>query len=68
LHFGVVHERNAFLRCTKKKIASGNVFALAMTVEKRHCETAVADAAVSSYITLKRNKFLRRSESNAPVR
>ena len=29
--------------------------------EERHCESAVADAAVSSYITHERNKFLRRS-------
>jgi hypothetical protein len=61
LHFGVVHERNAFLRHTREKIASGNVAALAMTTEERHCESAVADAAVSSYITHERNKFLGRS-------
>jgi len=60
LHFGVVHERNAFLRRTREKIASGNVIALAMTAEERHCESAVADAAVSSYITHEK-KFLRRS-------
>jgi hypothetical protein len=61
LHLGVVHERNAFLRRTREKIASGNVIALAMTAEERHCESAVADATVSSYITHERNKFLRRS-------
>ena len=41
------------------KIASGNVVALAMTAEERHCESAMADVAVSSYITHERNKFLR---------
>ena len=59
--FGVVHERNAFLKRTREKIASGNVVALAMTTEERHCESAVADAAVSSYIAHERNKFIRRS-------
>ena len=49
LRFGVVHERNAFLKLSREKIASGNVVALAMTAEERHCESAVADAAVSSY-------------------
>ena len=59
--FRVVHERNAFLRRIREKIASGNVVALAMTMEERLCESAVADAAVSSYITHERNKFLSRS-------
>ena len=67
LHFGVVHERNAFLRRTREKIASGNVIALAMTAEERHCESAVADAAVSSYIAHERNKFLRRSVSDEAI-
>ena len=61
LHFGVVHERNAFLRRTREKIASGNVIALAMTTEERRCESAVADAAVSVQITHERTEFLRRS-------
>ena len=43
-----------------KGIASGNVVALAMTEEERHCESVVADAAVSSYIAHERNKFLSR--------
>ena len=34
--------------------------ALAMTEEERYCESAVADAAVSSYIAHERNKFLSR--------
>ena len=59
LHFGVVHERNAFLRRTREKIASGNVIAFAMTAEERHCESAVADAAVSAQIAYKRTQFLR---------
>ena len=41
-------------------IASGNVVALAMTGEERHCESAVADAAVSSYMAYESNMFLRR--------
>ena len=61
LCFGVVHERNEFLKRTKEKIASGDFIALAMTAEERHCESAVADAAVSSYIAHERNKFLSRS-------
>jgi hypothetical protein len=50
LRFGVVHEGNAFLKRTREKIASGNVVAFAMTAEERHCESAVADAAVSVQI------------------
>ena len=61
LHFEVVHERNAFLRRTREKIASGDIIALAMTLEERHCESAVADAAVSEQITHVRTEFLRRS-------
>jgi hypothetical protein len=38
-----------------------------MTAEKRHCESAVADAAVSSYIAHERNKFLRRSVSDEAI-
>jgi hypothetical protein len=60
LRFGVVHGRNALLKRTWAKIASGNVIALAMTSDERHCESAVADAAVSLYIAHGRNKFLRR--------
>ena len=61
LRFGVVHVRNALLKRTRAKIASGTVIALAMTANERHCESAVADAAVSWYIAQSRNKFLRRS-------
>ena len=67
LHFGFIHERNAFLKRTRKKIASDNVVALAMTAEERHCESAVADAAVSSYIAHERNKLLRRCESDVAI-
>jgi len=38
-----------------------------MTAEERHCESAVADAAVSSYIAHERNKFLRRSVSDKAI-
>ena len=50
-----------FLSAQKEKIASGNIVALAMTAEERHCESAVADAAVSSYMAYESNMFLRRS-------
>ena len=60
---GVVHRRNVFFKRTRAKIAKGKVIALAMTAEERHCESAVADAAVLLYIAHGRNRFLRRSET-----
>ena len=67
LHFGVVHERNAFLSSILQVIASGDFIALAMTSRKSHCESAVADAAVSVQITHARTKFLRRSGSDVAI-
>jgi hypothetical protein len=61
LHFGDVHERNTFLGSTLQAIASGDIIALAMTSKQGHCESAVADVAVSVQITNERNKFFRRS-------
>jgi hypothetical protein len=57
--FGVVHGRNAFLSSILQAIASGDFVALAMTSQESHCESAVADAAVSAQITPEKNKFLR---------
>ena len=68
LRFGVVHERNAFLRSMLQGIASGDFIALAMTSQESHCESAVADAAVSVHITHKSTEFLGRSESDVPAR
>ena len=51
LRFGVVRERNAFLSSVLQSLASGDFIALAMTSQESRCESAVADAAVSSYIT-----------------
>ena len=48
-------------------IASGDFIALAMTSRKSHCESAVADAAVSVQITHARTKFLRRRESDVAI-
>jgi len=48
-------------------MAPDNVVALAMTAEERHCESAVADVAVSSYIAHERNKLLRRCESDVAI-
>jgi len=58
LRFGVVHERNAFLRSMLQGIASGDFIALAMTSQESHCESAVEDAAVSVQITHKKTEFL----------
>ena len=58
LRFGVVHERNAFLRRTREGIASGDIVALAMTSQESHCESAVADAAVSAHIAHEKTEFL----------
>jgi len=52
LHVGVINERNAFLRSILQAIASGDFIALAMTAQESHCESDVADAAVSVQITL----------------
>ncbi len=58
LRFGVVHERNAFLRGMLQGISSGDFIALAMTSQESHCESAVADAAVSVQITHKKTESL----------
>jgi hypothetical protein len=58
LRFGVVHERNAFLRRILQSLASGAFITLVMTSQESHCESAVADAAVSSYITHAKASFL----------
>ena len=58
--FGVVYKRNAFFFRILYEIASGDYSALAMTSQESHCESAVADAAVSVQVTHEGTEFLRR--------